>query len=133
MAEPESGAAAVVEAFVSAFSRVDLEQMAALLDPDLSFTITNPDAGATRLQGRDAYMAAVGTVDYASAELDIAITQLLPLTTSRVLVMVEVKAARKGRTLHNFAAFLIEVRDGLIREMFMVDGKPAESDAFWRA
>jgi hypothetical protein len=33
--------------------------------------------------------------------------------------------------LHNFAAHLLQVRNGRIIQMRMVDAKPAESDAFW--
>ena len=45
--------------------------------------------------------------------------------------MVEIHAARRGRTLHNHAAHLLSVRDGLIHEWWMVEALPAESDAFW--
>ena len=46
--------------------------------------------------------------------------------------MVEVRARRRGdKTLHNFAAHLLRIVDGRVVEMFMVDAKPAESDAFW--
>lgn len=46
--------------------------------------------------------------------------------------MVEIKAERKGRTLHNFAAFLMDVRKGRIQAMRMVEALPAYSDAFWK-
>jgi hypothetical protein len=50
----------------------------------------------------------------------------------RVLAMVEVHAERGGRSLHNFAAHLLRLDDaGLIAEWWMVEAKPAESDAFW--
>ena len=45
--------------------------------------------------------------------------------------MVEIRAERGGRTLHNFAALLLRVADGRISEWWMADAKPAESDAFW--
>ena len=44
---------------------------------------------------------------------------------------VEVHAERDGRTLHNFAAHLVEVADGRIAQWWMADAKPAESDEFW--
>jgi endonuclease/exonuclease/phosphatase family metal-dependent hydrolase len=49
----------------------------------------------------------------------------------RVLVMVEIQAHRGGRSLHNFAAHLLRIADGRIRDWRMVDAKPAESDEFW--
>ena len=49
--------------------------------------------------------------------------------TSRA--MVEVRAHRDGGELHNFAAHLIGVAAGRITRMWMVEAKPAASDAFW--
>jgi hypothetical protein len=51
----------------------------------------------------------------------------------RVLVMVEVHAARRGRTLHNFSGQLASVRAGRITSLWMVDALPAASDRFWSA
>ena len=48
-----------------------------------------------------------------------------------VLAMVEVQAAKSGRTLHNFAAHLLHVANDQITEWWMVEAKPAESDRFW--
>lgn len=45
--------------------------------------------------------------------------------------MVEVRARRGERVLHNFAAHLLKIDDGQIREWRMVDAKPAVSDEFW--
>jgi hypothetical protein len=47
------------------------------------------------------------------------------------LVMVEVRARRKGRSLHNYPAHQLRVADGLITDWRMVDAKPSESDEFW--
>ena len=48
-----------------------------------------------------------------------------------VLVMVEVRAAKSGQTLHNFAAHLLRATNNQVTEWWMVDAKPAESDQFW--
>ena len=45
--------------------------------------------------------------------------------------MVEIRAEREGRALHNFAAFLTRVVDGQVRQIWMVDALPAYSDEFW--
>jgi ketosteroid isomerase-like protein len=60
------------------------------------------------------------------------LTQVVDVDEVRTLAMVEIRAERDGRTLHNFAGFLVVVRDGVISELWMVDAKPAESDLFWR-
>ena len=43
----------------------------------------------------------------------------------------EVKAERKGRELHNFAAFLARVPDDRITDLWMVEARPAYSAEFW--
>ena len=43
------------------------------------------------------------------------------------------QARRKGRELHNFAAFLMDIAEGKIRQMRMVEALPAYSDEFWKA
>ena len=47
------------------------------------------------------------------------------------MTMVEIRAERGGRQLHNFAAFLAQVSDGKVTKLWMVDALPAYSDEFW--
>jgi ketosteroid isomerase-like protein len=47
------------------------------------------------------------------------------------MTMVEIRADRAGRQLHNFAAFLARVSGGRIAELWMVEAEPASSDEFW--
>ena len=47
------------------------------------------------------------------------------------MAMVEINAALAERTLHNHAAHLLFLRDGLVASWWMVDALPAESDVFW--
>ena len=60
-----------------------------------------------------------------------AVTQTLVVDATRVMTMVEIRAERDGRALHNFAAFLAEVEDGRVRRLWMVDARPAYSEEFW--
>lgn len=57
--------------------------------------------------------------------------QPVAVGADRVLAMVEVHAERGDRALHNFAAHLLRLEGERIAEWWMVDAKPAESDAFW--
>jgi ketosteroid isomerase-like protein len=107
----------------------DIETMRSLLADDVTAYITNADAGVDRVQGRDGFMSRLP--DLEGAELSTGITQIVAIDEERVMTMVEVKAERKGRTLHNFAAFLARVREGQIAELWMVEAKPAYSDEFW--
>ena len=59
------------------------------------------------------------------------VTQVLPVDEERVMTMVEIRAERGGRDLHNFAAFLAQVGDGRVTKLWMVDALPAYSDEFW--
>src|SRR5512132_2408323 len=105
----ESGEpAAVASRFLEAFSAADFEAMRALLGEDLVAYITNADGGMDEVEGREAYLSRVEAMDLASARFSIELTQP-PVTvdSDRVLVMVEVRARRGGRSLHNFAAHLL--------------------------
>jgi hypothetical protein len=44
--------------------------------------------------------------DLEGADLSTAVTQIVAIDDERVMTMIEIKAERGERTLHNFAAFL---------------------------
>ncbi len=128
---PVSAEALFVD-FVEAFKALDYDRLAGLLDADLVSLVTNAEGGASELVGRAAYLDAIRSVDYASARLDIRITQILTVKPGQALAMVEIRAERKGRDLHNFAAFLVDADNGMIKGLRMVEALPAYSDAFWK-
>ena len=72
-------------------------------------------------------------MDLPSAEFRVDVTQAVAVRPDLAMVMVEINAARGGRTLHNHPAHLFFLRDGLVAEWWMVEALPAESDAFWSA
>jgi ketosteroid isomerase-like protein len=112
-----------------AYGQGDLDTMRSLLAEDLVAYITNADAGVDRVHGREGFMSRLP--DLAGAELSTAVTQIVAIDDERVMTMIEIKAERGDRALHNFAAFLARVSDGQIAELWMVDAKPAYSDEFW--
>jgi len=123
---------AVATRFLGAFSDADFETMRSLLAPDLSAWVTNASGGADRLDGRDEYLARIEAMDLPSARFSVELTQPpVAVGSDHVLVMVEVRAERGGRTLHNFAAHLLRIAGGTVREWWMTEAKPAESDRFW--
>lgn len=115
--------------FFGAYGEGDLATVRSLLADDAVTYITTADAGVDRVEGRDAFMACLP--DLAGATLRTGITQVLTIDEERVMTMIEVRAERQGRRLHNFAAFLARVSDDRIAELWMVDAKPAYSDEFW--
>ncbi len=122
----------IAERFLEAFGAADFSTMRALLADDLVAWITGPDGSMLRVDGRDEYLGRVQAMDLPSARFGVSLTQPpVVVDSDRVLVMVEVRAERGGRTLHNFAAHLLRIDGGRISEWHMVDAKPAESDAFW--
>ena len=70
-------------------------------------------------------------MDLPTASFSIEVTQSVSVRPELAMVMVEVHAARRGRTLHNHAAHSLFVRDARVHEWWMVEALPAESDAFW--
>jgi ketosteroid isomerase-like protein len=123
---------AVASRFLAAFSAADFDAMRSMLAEDLVAYVTNAEGDMDRVEGREAYLDRVEGLDLPSARFSVELTQPpVPVDGDQVLVMVEVRAERAGRSLHNFAAHLLRVVDGRIAEWRMVDAKPAESDAFW--
>lgn len=123
---------AIAKRFLAAFSVADFAAMRELLAEDLVAGITNSDGGIDEIRGRDEYLARIEAMDLPAVSFRVEPTQApVEVGEDLVLVMVEVRAERDGRSLHNFAAHLLRVAGGRITEWQMVEAKPAESDAFW--
>ncbi len=117
---------------LEAFSAADFEAMRSMMDEDLVAYITNAEGGLDRVEGRDEYLGRIEAMDLPSARFSVELTQApVAVDAEQVLVMVEIRARRGGRRLHNFAAHLLRVAGGQVTEWRMVEAKPAESDAFW--
>jgi ketosteroid isomerase-like protein len=124
-----SDAETVVRSFVEAFAAGDRAAMGVLVADDVTAYVTNAKGGVDRVDGRDAYMKRIPDLD--SAEYTITLAQSATVAPSQALAMVEIKATRGGKELHNFAAHLCHVRAGQIDEWWMVEALPAYSDEFW--
>jgi hypothetical protein len=92
---------------------------------------TTPTEGGVGAVGAEDYLRRGAAMDLPSAQLKLAVTQVVLPRPEMVIAMVEVNAARSDRTLHDHAAHCLIVRDGLVAEWWMVEALPAESDAFW--
>lgn len=127
-----AGAVAVVEAFLDAFNVGDLAALRGCLADDAVAFVTGPDGAPVEMTGADAYVAAIEAMNLPAVDYSVTLTQTPVLVgDDLVLAMVEVRAHREGRDLHNFAGHLLRVADGRITALWMVEAKPAESDAFW--
>ena len=126
------GPAAAAEALLGAFSVADFERMRETLDEHVVAHITNAGGGIDRVEGRETLLGRIEAMDLPAVRYSVELTQPpVEVDAERALVMVEVRAERDGRTLHNFAAHLFRAAGGRISEWRMVDAKPAESDRFW--
>jgi ketosteroid isomerase-like protein len=123
-------AESVVRELIEAFCAADTQRMRSLLADDLRAYITNREGGVDEV-GAEEYLRRVAAMDLPSTQFKLTVTQTIAPRPEMVIAMVEVNAARRGRTLHNHAAHLLFVRDGLVAEWWMVEALPAESDAFW--
>lgn len=131
-AAESSEPAAVASRFLDAFSAADFDAMRSILAEDVVAYVTEADGAMDRVEGRDAYVSRLEAMGLPSARFSVELTQPpVPVDSDQVLVMVEIRAQRGGRSLHNFAAHLLRVTAGRITEWRMVDAKPAESDEFW--
>ena len=124
-----AGPAEVLHAFVAAYRSGDEAHMRSLLAPGVVAYVTNADAGTDLVVGPDAYIERLP--DLTGADIHLDITQSVDVAADQPLAMVQVRAHRKGRDLHNYAAFLARVVEGQIAELWMVDAQPAYSDEFW--
>jgi ketosteroid isomerase-like protein len=117
---------------LEAFTAARIDRMRPLLAEDLVAYITNAEGGMDRVEGGEAYLERVAAMDLEAAEFSVAPTQPpIAVDAEQVLLMVEIRARRGDRTLHNYAAHLLRVAGGRVTEWRMVDAKPEESDAFW--
>jgi ketosteroid isomerase-like protein len=121
--------AEVARRLFSAYAAGDIETLRSTLDDDLVAYVTNADAGIDVVNGRTAYLARLPDLAATGGSLDV--TQVVAVDAERFLAMVEIRAERNGMTLHNFAAFLGRTAGGQVHELWMVDARPAYSDAFW--
>ncbi|HEX6311729.1 MAG TPA: nuclear transport factor 2 family protein [Acidimicrobiia bacterium] len=126
MAAPEQ----VMRSLIEAFSAHDELGMRTALADDLTAYVTNGRGGVDPVHGRDAYVQRLLALH--APELEIGVTQSVTVAPDQVLTMVEVRAERGGRRLHNFAAFLATIVDDQVVELWMVEALPAYSDEFWR-
>jgi len=122
----------IISNFVFAFEQDNYNQMNTILADDLVSYITDAKAGSKLLKGKNEFIENMRALKIEEVKLTVKITQILEIEDDQGLVMVEINAARKNKTLHNYAAFLINTKGDKISEIRMVEALPAYSDEFWK-
>jgi ketosteroid isomerase-like protein len=122
----------VATSLLRAFNDGDLDRMRELMDPGLVAWVTDAAGEPQAVTGADAYLGRIAAMNLPAVSYRVTPTQdPVSLENDLILLMVEVTSERDGRRLHNFAAHVLRLRDGLVTEWRMADAKPAESDRFW--
>jgi hypothetical protein len=130
---PESPAA-FARRFVQAMDDSDMATVRSSFAPDVLAFITNASGGTDLLEGSEALGQRFPDFAAMADSFQATVTQVHEIDDRTVLFMVEIKAERLGRSLHNFAGILIRLtNDGKMAEYRMVEALPAESDRFWSA
>jgi ketosteroid isomerase-like protein len=120
----------LVPRFVAAYAARDEGAMRSALAPDLTAYVTNAEGGVDRVDGREGYLQ--GLLALNAPELSARVTQTVTVAPDSTLTMVEIRAERAGKTLHNFSAFLARIDNEQIVELWMVEALPAYSAEFWQ-
>ena len=121
----------IVQNFVAAMIAADFLVLKKLLSKNLVSYVTNAQGGLDFVNGSEDYLERLKAMDIPSVDFNMTINQLALINKEQVLVMIEVKAKKKRKKLHNHAAFLITVKRGKIESMWMVEALPAYSEEFW--
>jgi hypothetical protein len=126
--------AAFVRRFVAAMEASDMEAIASSFDPHVRAFITNAAGGTDSVEGSRELLGRFPAFASMADSFEAVTTQVHEIDDRSVLAMVEIRAHRKGRSLHNFAGILIRLsQEGRMTEYRMVEALPEESDRFWSA
>jgi len=115
---------------IEGFSAKSEDRMRAALAEHMTAYVTNAEGGVDPVHGRDSYLQRLLALQ--APVFTVAVTQSVAVSSDQAMVMVEIRAERKGRSLHNFSAFLAKTHEHQISELWMVEALPAYSDEFWR-
>ncbi len=125
---------AFADQFVNAMATSDMAHIAASIHPSVRAYITNASGGSDEVTGREALLERLPDFASMADSFNARITQSHEVDDRTVLTMVEIRAQRLGRSLHNFAGILLRLSgDGRLIEYRMVEALPEESDRFWSA
>jgi ketosteroid isomerase-like protein len=123
-----------VRRFVRAMESSDMATVLASFDPDVRAYVTNAEGGTDLVEGSEALGRRFPDFAAMADSFHATVTQVHEIDDRTVLFMVEIRAERRGRSLHNFAGILIRLSAaGKMTEYHMVEALPEESDRFWSA
>ena len=125
MTEPHTLLASMLDGYIAR----DAGAMGAVLAEDVRVWVTNAEGGVDPLQGRELVIGALLSLE--APVFHIEVTQMVRVSDVQALAMVEIRAERNGKSLHNFSSFLARTEADRIAELWMVEALPAYSAEFW--
>lgn len=106
----------------------------ASFDPQVRAFITNAEGGTDLVEGGEALGRRFPDFAAMADSFHATVTQVHEIDDRTVLFMIEIRAERLGRSLHNFAGIFLRLSaEGKTTEYRMVEALPAESQRFWSA
>ena len=118
--------------FVELITKANYRAMEEILAADLIAYVTNSKGGVDKVIGRSAYMQHFYAMDIPAADkMQLRITQMVSIPPDQILMMLEVNAKKYGKTLLNYAAYLVKFNNKEIQEIWMVEALPEYSEEFW--
>lgn len=121
----------LIALLVKSIEQEDYPTLRKLYADDVENYVTDKDGGTVFVKGCESYIAAIKRMNFSSVRPSISITQINVLSDDQALFMVEVKAQKPNKSLHNFAAYLVKFGNNQIKSTAMVEASPAYSDSFW--
>lgn len=121
----------LVKTFIKSLNEVDFKQLESLMHKDIVAHVTIADGGTKKLASSKDYINALKAMRLKEVNFRLDVTQLVEIEEDKVMIMVEVQAEKPTKKLHNFAAHLLQLKNGKIIEMWMVEVLPKYSEEFW--
>lgn len=120
-----------IQLLVKSLEKEDDATLCKLYADDVKNYVTDKNGGVFLIQGCENYLAAIKKMNFSKVRPTLSITQINVLNDNEALFMLEVKAKKPNKSLHNFAAYLVKFENDKIISTTMVEAMPAYSDAFW--
>ncbi len=122
-----------VDRFVDALNSSRMPEIHDSIAPDVRAYITNAAGGVDVVEGKEAFLTRFPDFASMAESFTATVTQIAEISDDDVMFMVRIDASGNGKELHNFAAILLRLRDGMMAEYRMVEALPAYSEEFWAA
>lgn len=121
----------IITKLIKAIETENYEYVRQIFADDIENYITNSTGSVYLLKGSENYINALKKMNFNKVKPSLTITQIDVINNHEAMFMLEVKAQKPNKSLHNFAAYLVKFAGEKIVTMRMVEALPEYSDKFW--